>query len=356
MSLALAAVVGAVVLASGRALAAEPDGRVHLSLPSCELPKLPAEQVRAAVAIELNTSGLSLLAEDERRSADDIEASVETTCAEDGVLELRATWGSRDGTRALKLRELPATARPRAVALALAELLTSLRPEDVAPAIEVELAEDAAPPKDVASPAPGPRPAPPSRVETATAKSKHELAPGSKDVGRDTPPARSTSASARHALTLQAEARSFSFEPLVLGLRTSYEFSRFVLGLAVLRGSTEGHYRTVTAAITYGYWEWRIHEFGRPDRPWFTFGPRLGLGLVSLTPIPGPSSSGTSTTDVYADLAQFCELWATLPPFRFGTQLEVGYALGALAYETSNQLASYGGPFASVMLEVTLLL
>ena len=113
---------------------------------------------------------------------------------------------------------------------------------------------------------------------------------------------------------------------------------------------------TVSVAIAYGYFEWRIHEFGRADRPWFTFGPRLGLGTLSLAASPAPTVLGASSTDIYAEVAQFAELWATLPPFRFGTQFEFGYAMGAIAYDSVSRVASYGGAFASALLEVTLLL
>ncbi len=342
------------MLACGRARAAEPEARVHLSLPSCELPKLASDELRAAAALELNTSGLSLLSEGDPRSPGDIEASIDATCAEDGVLELHALWGPNEGSRALKLKELPVTSRPRAVALALAELLAAVRPEEQPAAIEVELAEDPVPAKEVA-PVRESRPAPTARPENTTTKSRAELAPGSNDGGREGPSA-GNSGRTRHALTLQGEIRSFALEPIVPGIRAGYEFNRFVLGLGVLRGRAAGYDGSVTAAITYGYWEWRIQELGRPDRPWFTFGPRLGLGLVSLMPIPTPTSTGASTTDIYAEVAQFCELWATLPPFRFGAQFELGYAMGALAYETSHLLASYGGPFGSLMLEATLLL
>lgn len=343
------------MLACGRARAAEPEARVHLSLPNCELPKLASDELRAAAALELDTSGLSLLSEGELPSPGDIEASIDATCAEDGVLELHALWGSNDGSRALKLQELPVTSRPRAVALALAELLAAVRPEEHPAAIEVELAEDPVPAKEAAAPVREARPAPTALPEHTTTKSRAELAPGSNDGGPEGPSA-SNSGRTRHALTLQGEIRSFALEPIVPGIRASYEFNRFVLGLGVLRGSAAGYDGSVTAAITYGYWEWRIQELGRPDRPWFTFGPRLGLGLVSLTPIPTPTSVGASTSDVYAEVAQFCELWATLPPFRFGAQFELGYAMGALAYEPSHLLASYGGPFGSLLLEVTLVL
>jgi hypothetical protein len=351
VSLARAAALAAVVLACGHARAGEPEGRVHLSFPSCELPKLAPDEIRAAVALELTTSGLTLLPEDEPPNAGDIEASVGTNCSEDGVLELRATWDSKDGTRVLKLRELPAPARPRAVALALAELLAALRPDEPTPAIEVELDEDPAPTKDAATSVPA-RP-PTARPQAAGIKTTSNLAAGSND---DVTPRPSASAPPRGALTFQGEVRSFSLEPIVLGARAAYEFNRFVLGVALLRGSAAGNEGSVTAAITNGYFDGRLQELGRRERPWFTFGPRLGVGLISLSPIPRPSSAGTSSTDVYAEVAQFCEFWATLPPFRFGTQLELGYAMGALAYETDRRLASYGGAFGSVLLDVTLLL
>ena len=358
MSLTHLAAFGALVLAGGPARAAEPEGRVQLSLPSCELPNLSPQQLRAAVAIELGSSGLALVPDGVFSDAGDIEASVATTCAEDGVLELSATWGARNGSRTLTLAELPAPARPRAVALALAELLAAIRPEDETAPIEVELAEEPAPVSDAAANAAGASTktaAQPAAKRTAAAR-RSELAPGSADSGRELDAMYPTPRQTRSAFTLKGEVRSFALEPVVLGLRAGYEFERFAVGVTVLRGSATGTYGSVSATILNGYFEWRIHEFGRPTSPWFTFGPRLGLGAVMLAPTPSPTALALGSTDVYADIAQFCEFWAALPPFRFGAQLELGYALGAIAYETGNRLANYGGPFGSVLLEATWLL
>lgn len=343
MNVLRAVTLGAGLLTCGQGLAGEPEARVRLTLPRCELPKLPPEQLSAAIALELGSSGLMLVPA-EGADTGEIEVSLNTTCADDEPLELRAAWGSRTGSRELALTELPTASRPRAVALVVAELLAALRPEDKTAPIDVELEEESPPP------------AAPKRAPAAAARhaATPELAASDTEVERD---ADTSGATRSHqAVTFKGEVRSFSLQPIVVGFRAGYEFSHFSLGFAFLHGSVVGNYGTLSTTIAYGYSEWRIHEFGGRERPWFSFGPRLGVGLVMLTPTASAASIAAGMTDPFLDIAQFCQLWATVGPLRFGTQLEIGYAVGSIAYETGSRLASYAGPFGSALLEAAWLL
>jgi len=347
----------ALLLARTPALAGELGAPVHLTLPSCELANLSNEELRSAIALELSTSGLALEPPDGSPSGDAIEASVETSCAADSSLELRGVWGVRTGSRRLDPRELPAPSRARAVALALAELLASLRsPEEVVPA-HVELTEE--PGNGATTDALAPK-ATAKDGSALAASTRPSAAPSRLSPASDAPdlaePKRSGAPRPLPALGLAGELRWFSLDTIVMGVRAHYDFSRFGVGLVVLSGSQTATLGTVTGTLFHGYFEGRFAELGPLQSPWFTLGSRLGLGVVQAVSTPNPTVIGTAVADPYVDLAAFSGLALTAAPFRFGLRLELGYAVGMLALEDGARIASFGGPLIGVLVDLNVLL
>jgi hypothetical protein len=336
-----------------------------VTLPSCEPVGFSRAEVRAAVALELGTSGLALETEPGDNPEQDILATIHTTCEPGAMLELHAEWGAKTGERTLQIADLPPAARARAIALALAELLAGLRsPDDVA-AENVELEDTprtgdrnaAGPAHDsAASAAPartessgGTKPSDPARTASTTsmAGTFEGDDAADRDAGRREPVR-----PRRPALALSGEFRSFEFQSNTLGMRLHYDFSRFGVGFATLLGNEAGTLGVESAIILHAYFEGRVTLLGRPDATCLALGPRAGLGVVEVRSTPNPGALGTTVAEPYVDLASFLELSQQFAPFRVGARLELGYALGMVALEDNRRLASYAGPFGSVVLDV----
>ena len=350
---------------SARAAAAPSESRVALALPSCEPADFSRADLRAAVALELGTSGLVLAPDAEPGAEPDVRAALDTTCEHGASIALRAAWHGKSGERSLRVDELPRAARPRALALALAELLAGLRSPDDVPPENVELAEstpastdhESAPPASTsASAAPPPAPsatkprAPPGAAEHAAP------APGTVDDHDRATLARTRASrhavTPRHALAVSPEFRSFEFQTNTAGVRARYDFGDWGLGVATLFGHESGSLGVASALIVHGFLERRVTLLGHPDGPWLTLGPRAGIGVVEVHSTANPGALDTTVAEPYLDLASFLEFSTDAGLFRFGLRAELGYALGLIALEDDRRLASYAGPFGGVLLDV----
>jgi hypothetical protein len=328
--------------------------------------------VRAAAALELGTSGLALAPDDDPDSTSEIRASIRATCEEHAALELRAEWGDKSGERSLSVSELPVAVRPRAIALALAELLAGLHaPAESAPE-SVELAESSSRNGDGGAPladstaTASPSPAPAARATAARAAAPdHSSTSASLEPHaapeRDTAPERDSGRTDRarfgeRAIAMSAELRSFEFQTNTAGFRAHYDFAGWGIGIATLFGHESGTLGNASALVMHAYGEKRVSLLGRADATWLTLGPRAGLGFVHVTSTANPGALDTSVSDPYLDLAGFLELSTHLGPFRLGARGELGYARGLIALEDARRLASYAGPFGGVLLDVASLL
>jgi hypothetical protein len=297
--------------------------------------------VRTAVALELDSSGFVLTSEDD---ADEhsVRAALLTSCEPDALLELRAEWGGRSGERSLRLSELPRAARSRTIALALAELLAGLRsPEDVAPE-SVELAATA--PKS-----------------EPTSVSDDRAIDRDASFARDTSPERrvergQAAQTLTNTMAVSAELRSFELQTNTEGLRVHWDFGSWGVGVATLFGGETGQLGVASALIVHGYVEKHLSLVGRPEAAWLTLGPRAGLGVVRVSSTANPGALDATVAEPYLDLASFLEFSTRLSAFRFGARVELGYALGLVALEDDQRLASYAGPFGCVLLDFGLVL
>jgi len=112
----------------------------------------------------------------------------------------------------------------------------------------------------------------------------------------------------------------------------------------------------LSALIAQGTGAARLFTLGRPDRTSLSFGPRVGLGYVTVTAQPTvPNVEARAAQEPYIDAAAFAEFaFHPVSGFRGGIMTELGFARGVVAMSDTTDVASYGGFFASALFDVSL--
>lgn len=323
--------------------------RIVLVLPPCSIEGVSEAELRAAAALELAAHDVSLAPPGEMSMTTDALVRVETSCAPGAELSLRVSFGDERRTRQLDLSALPARTRTRALALSLAEFVSLFRARSddrVAPEpIELE-EEPEEPPSAEAKPDP-PAPAP---SEPATSAAKSE------PIGRTAPPPEPKRARTERLteLGLSPEARLFQRGSTVAGARLHVDAGQLGLGLSVLGSEIGVSSGTVSALIVHASGALRWLRTPDSETLALSAGPRVGVGLVRVSGVPGLGARGTSVQEAYLDAAGYGML--ELRPgggLRLGLALELGYARGMIALADDDIAGVFGGPFVGGLLDLS---
>jgi len=323
----------------------------------CTSDGLADAELRRATSSELSGSALELAPATENDAANDVLVTVRLPCAPLLTIELRATFHQINFERRVELDELPRASRARALALVVAELLTEFA--------EPELAENDAPP--ASSPTPSTKAASnteaprPAREETAK-KPQRESRPA--PAARRAPPVPARVDDVRRAtrrsftlpprLGAGPELRDFFSGTQLFGVHAQLDWSRFALGLSVLGRDSTVDTGALSAWIVQATSALRLFTLGDARGTSLSFGPRLGIGAVSVTAQPlAPNVEAHAAREPYLDGAAFADFGVQLVPgLRGAATAELGYALGVVALSDSTDVGHYAGVFGSALLGV----
>jgi hypothetical protein len=337
--------LGALLLSLPRPVLAADTQSVSLLLPGCELPGVSAGELRRAVALELQSEGLILSPAGDLSPDRDAQVLVEATCSAPDELTLRAQHGVVHQSRVFRLSELAVPQRPRALALSISELASLvLHPPALKPMAREPLVPE---PEDEPTPAVKP---PPAAAPAAPAAPASALSPASAAANPSLP------IEAAWRLALVPELRFFSHTSL-WGARAQLERARFryTVGLlASLRQAPAGSVWTRLAQVSAAY---AFPLSGEARRSLIETGPRLGLGYAFMSARAAADATATDARDWYADVAWALRYSTTVSrSVRLGLGAELGYGRGPIGYAGNVVIAQTSGPFASLLLEGSLLL
>jgi hypothetical protein len=339
---------------------AEAPSRALLLLPACPLEGVSEQDLRAALALELEADGVALAKPGDGFGRSDVLLEIESSCHPGTELSLRVLFHDRERARSLALADLPPGTRSRMLALSLAELVDRLDPERspaATPALEGAEPPDSAeaPPAPAAESAPAPAPArsPPKAPTPAVPPEATEPAKPSEPVDDFTsgaPPARRT------AFGIAPELRWFTSGSSLFGGRLALDTARLVFGAGLLVGSSGSDVGDVDALLVQGLVGYRVVDAGLGAGFSTSFGPRLGFGWVEVT---GSSSdaevTATSAGEPYIDASAFAELrYVVSPHFHCSLGVEGGVSHGLVALADGEPVASYDGVFVAGFLRLML--
>lgn len=335
---------------------APPFTRVALLLPACELPGMSADELRDAVAVELLAAGLSLAPRGELSPATDVLVRIDAACPQGDQITLVAEFAEQRQRRRVELGELARAQHARALSLSLAELLATFsRTEPAATPIgggtsEPPPATDENAPTPVPTqPAPAAKPAPSAAAKPRTAPRK-----ASADQAPATSEARGSPAPHAWQPGLAPQLRAFEGTWL-WGGRARLQHDPWIGSadlLAAHRSVTAGEVTTWLAQVSIGY---QARLWGSTAGPLLEAGPRGGAGIVVLHAVPHGTARGADALDAYFDAAVTTRFSLELGrAVRSGVGAEVGYARGPLGHADGVEVSRTAGPFAALLLDLTL--
>jgi hypothetical protein len=334
-----AKLVALALVSSSLASAAE-EARVALLLPACELPGVAVTDLRRAVALDLRAEGLLLAPAGELSPGRDVELLIEATCPAPDELTLSAQHEKERRARPFRLSELPSEQRPRALSLALSELVSLVWNPQPQPAVP-EAPPPAAPERSAPEPPateppapPTPTPAPPPLVPEITLQD--DVAPV---------PAR------RLRVGLSPQARLFDGTWLWGGeLWLAHSRLRYGAGLLLARStSVSGTVTTRLVHATAGYAVPLLESAGGSV---LESGPRLGFGHTFMVVQPSGGAVGRDAHDWYLDGAWGARYAGRVSKtLTLGFGVELGYARGPIGYADDLVVARTSGPFASLTVD-----
>lgn len=311
-------------------VAAEEE-RVVLLLPACELPGVPASELRRAVALDLQAEGLGLAPAGELSPGRDVEVVVEAACPTPDELTLRAERGEQRPSRNFLLSELPPEQRARALSLALTELVSLVRNPPPAAAPEAPPPEPEAVPPPRLLPAPSPPPA-------AVVSPKSEL----------------PRAPRRFRVGVALEARFFDGTTL-WGGELWLAHSRFRYGAGLLTAQSDTFSGSVWTRLVQASAAYAFPLLGNPGGSALESGPRLGVGHTFMSVQPSPFAVAHDARDWYFDAAWGARYSAAVSKsFELGLGVELGYGRGPIGYADDLVVARTSGAFASLRLDGSL--
>ncbi len=356
----MVAALGTLATSSPRASAAPEaarDKRVRLVPPACEVELVDLEQYRAVLRVELIEAGFTLA--DDRGGAGaeaELRLSLEALpCdASATTVELAVSSGSGQTERRLvPVSDLDAAARPRAVALASAELVVRAGfhdgdgRESAADVPPPRAATPEPPPPDVAGPRPEPRP---TRVRT---EERPVSAPG--DARAPDPPPLAP----RLRLGAAFEYRSHPAQHTSLlggriGARMRLSRGPFEVGLDAGGAGGSVHDALGVVRVETGTVATGISHVSGTRHVLVALGPLLEAGAVRVVGDPGSRARGSSESAVLltAELdAGLCiepagGLWFTVDALSGWT------LLGTRGFADDRQVAGTTGLVAAVRLGV----
>lgn len=336
-----------------------PFARVAMLNEGCTSDGLADAELRRATSSELSGSALELAPATENDAANDVLVTVRLPCAPQLTIELRATFHRITFERRVELDELPRTSRARALALLVAELLTEfaepeLAENDAPPASGPTSSTETAPKTDSArpdreevekTPRHAPRPAPatrrsppvPTRVDGLGRAARRSLLP---------PP----------RLGAGPELRDFFGGTRLFGVRAHLDWNRFALGLSMLGRDSTVDTGELSALIVQATSALRLFTLGDARGTSLSFGPRLGIGVVSVTAQPlAPNVEAQAAREPYLDGAAFADFgFQLVPGLRCAATAELGYALGLVALSDTTDVGYYGGVFGAALLDLAI--
>ncbi len=338
---------------------AEAPSRAILLLPACPLEGVSEQELRAALALELQADGVSLAEPRDGFGRSDILLEIASSCRPDAELSLRVLFHDRERARTLTLGGLPPGTRSRMLALSLAELVDRLEPEtqpagpapteaaeapaatEAPPEAAAEAAAPAAPPEAPASPAAANEPIQPS-----------EWIEPDERVDRPSSVPRNQSA----AIGLAPDLRWFSSGTALFGGRLFRDSSRWFFGAGLLVGRSSSGVGDVDALLVQGLAGYRLVEADLGAGFSTSFGPRLGIGWIEVS---GSSENdrvdATSAGSLYLDASVMSDVrYALSRHFRCSLGLEGGVARGLAALADGEEVVSYDGAFIAGFLGVML--
>jgi hypothetical protein len=339
--------VGALLL--GFSSSAHGAERVALVLPECQLPGVEPSELRRAIALDLQLEGLQLATGGESAPVD-VQASIDAECPEADELTLRASHEEQRQSRAFRLSELALEQRPRALSLALSELVSlvlrrapprdaSGEPREPPPATPEPTAPPVPPPPAAPPPEPAPRPPAPT--------------PAPQERFFDDRP-RSLSAASRWRLGLAPVLRVFDGTSLGgLHVRVSRGRWSFAAGGLFARSQVRsGVVWTALAEASVGY---GIPLLASASGATLETGPRVGVGYTWMNTQVAPGAVGHDARDFYLDSAWGARYSAPISSaLQLGFGAELGYARGPIGYAEGLVLTRTSGPFASLSFDGSL--
>lgn len=327
--------------------------RVALLLPACELPGASVAELRTALQLELQGEGLLLAPPGELSSTTDVLVRIDVTCEQASGISLRAEYAGSLRERRVELDELRSEQRARALALAVAELLASLRRgADSEPAPTT----DSQPVSSPSASAFGEREPPPASQSAAVPPPAAVPRPAPSGTPAPAAVQRVDRVVAEHAplrLGIAPELRLFGASPL-WGARLAAEQWPWTVsldGLASQASAPAGNVISVVAQLNLA----RLTRLlGDPNSMAFEAGPRVGVGIGAFLVDAGPSARGADALDIYLDAA-LTTRWLLLGArrLRAGLAAEIGYARGPVGYADEREVARMYGPFVSLLVDAS---
>jgi hypothetical protein len=317
--------------------------RVALLLPSCELPGAAPNELRQAVALDLQLEGVVLLPPGALSPERDLQLLIEASCPAPDELTLRAELGAEQRRRTVRLSELALEQRPRALSLALSELVSLVLRQATQPP---PLAPSAEPPPPVTAPARAPDP--PLALPAKTAESTPRLAaPTEADTSRSSP---------RTVWRLGFAPRLRFFDGTSLWgaeAQLSRARWRYGAGLLMARGATSSGVvwtRHLQASAAYAF-----PLLNNAAGAALGTGPRVGVGYTFMSAHADATATAYDARDWYVDAAWTAHYSAPLSgAFQLGLGAELGYARGPIGYGDGLVIARTSGLFAAVALDGSL--
>jgi hypothetical protein len=263
---------------------------------------------------------------------------VRTDCKTRRDLVLRIAQRNRASEQDFGLADVPQTAEPRTVALALAELLEDFRTRKSAPSPANALENDAR-----RTPA----------TQPGAGEGSLDLGPRHDNPFRE-PAVTATPVATDDAMRLEGsvgvEQRTFDLRTSLVGLHAAFSLERAVLGASLLRGEVSTNLGSITSMLgnlTLGY---RVAEVIN-GRWTLAVSPRVGAGSVLATSTANPGVHEASASRVYGDIAARVMVGAGLWRYLHLMLLsEAGFARGLILTADEKPVAEYDGIFLGVAL------
>lgn len=337
---------------------------MRLLLPRCSLEGLSEAALRAALALELEASGLTLATPEAKPALNDVELEVQSDCAHNFELELHARRHGAHRARRLSLAGLPEKTRARLLALSLAELVEHLGSEPRPPSETQETRSEQQPAGAPEPPASTGAPsasagAPSAETEersTSTPKpsaSPHSPAPAASIAPRDTKErspehdVSATSSLRRGALELGPKLRLFASGDALFGGHLELHAARWLAGATVLFGGSTSSLGELDVSLWHGFVGYHLVDHELSSRFSVSLGPRLGAGRIQVAgSTREPNVTASSAGALYLDGALFGKLrWRASRHLGAALKLEGGVSRGASALADGASLATYDGAF-----------
>ena len=342
--------LGALLLTLSRPTLADNAERVSLLMPGCELPFVNAGELRQAVALDLQSEGLTLAPAGEFAPERDLLMIIETNCLAPDELTLRAERGDIRQRRAFHLSELAIEQRPRALSLSLAELASLVLHPPPAPAPPPPSPVDPEPAGLTQSEPTAAGKPPPAAVAAAPRIQPRAPARASAPAAKKHPP----SDDRAYRLGLAPELRFYAHTTL-WGMSTRLQRANWSCGAGLLMAAEHAPIGAVWTRLAQANAAYAFPLLGEVQASLIETGPRLGLGYAIMSARPAAGARGYDARDWYVDLAwtlRFTKAFSRA--LRLSLGAELGYARGPIGYADNVIIAQTSGPFASLALEVSL--